>query len=86
MSALVTWIRCLPVLVSYIVRNYINILNILTLEQNNRVRPEIENKYLHDLDLDYNRETLTGTFLFGGKVMKSTRSVKTWCWCGHIHL
>ena len=67
MSALFTWIRCLPVLVSYIVRNNINILNILTLEQNNIVRPEIENKYLHDLD--YNRETLTGTIL-SGKVVK----------------
>ena len=63
----VIWIRCLLVLVSYIIRNNINILNILTLEQNNIVRPEIENKYLHDLD--YNRETLTGTIL-PGKVMK----------------
>ena len=53
-------------LVSYIIRNNINILNILTLEQN-IVRPEIENKYLHDLD--YNRETLTGTIL-SGKVTK----------------
>ena len=60
-------------LVSYIIRNNINILNILTLEQNNIVRPEIENKYLHDLD--YNRETLTGTIL-SGKVVKWRRSDK----------
>ena len=53
-------------LVSYIIRNNINILNILTVEQNNIVRPEIENKYLHDLDYN-NRETLTGT-ISSGKV------------------
>ena len=54
-------VRCLLVMVSYIIRNNINILNILTVEQNNIVRPEIENKYLRDLDY----KTLTGTISYG---------------------